>query len=99
MKQTNVIKISLIFFLASVTACPTYTMQKLIKNNIFEAVRKNDIALVKEIINKDKSTVNERCEDGLTLLHYAALFMNPATFTVHIGRGLSVFSLSSSILY
>ena len=102
MIKTNVIKISLVFFLVSVTACKTYTMQKQIiklsekeesqllamkKNDIFNAITKDNIARVKEIIKKDPSKVNAINKFDQNALHIATIYDRTTIIKLLLKKG------------
>ena len=80
MKKTNIIKISLVFFLAAIAVCTTYTMQKLKLSEkkesqlptLFNAIKKKNITLVRNILEQNVSAIDEKDEDLWTPLHYAA---------------------------
>lgn len=64
---------------------------------IFEAVRSNDLDKVKTLIEKDKRAVNQKTPDGDTPLHIAGLVDNVEIAKILIEHGADLHALNGSL--
>lgn len=72
-------------------------MSTLFSQEIFDALKNNDLPKVKALLENDPQLLTSRDESGNTLLHFAVRQKQPETVAYLLGKGADINSLNKSL--